>query len=101
MRKSILAVLFISLLAMVAVGCSNERVAKPELKGTGPLALKLPAGLLSPEYHQPVDFWKQHHMDIVNRGDYSKHECMLCHEADTSCNNCHEYVGVAKVAGYE
>lgn len=101
MKKSILAVLFISLLAMVAVGCSNERVAKPELKGTGPLALILPAGILSPEYHQPVDFWKQHHMDILARGDYSKHECMLCHDANTSCNNCHEYVGVAKVSGYE
>ncbi len=101
MRKPILLLLFISLLAVFAVGCSNERVAKPELKGTGPLALRLPPGILSPEYHQPVDYWKDHHMDILKRGDYNKHECMLCHDVNTSCNNCHDYVGVAKVEGYE
>ncbi|MHB8173998.1 MAG: hypothetical protein ACYDFU_06010 [Nitrospirota bacterium] len=101
MRKLILAMLLVSLLAMIGVGCSNERVAKPELKGTGPLALKLPPGILSPEYHQPVDYWKRHHMDILERGDYSKHECMLCHDVNTSCNNCHDYVGVARVKGYE
>ncbi|MGA2191961.1 MAG: hypothetical protein ABSG42_01120 [Nitrospirota bacterium] len=89
------------LVFMVFAGCSNERVTKPELKGKGPLALKLPAGVLSPEYHQPVDYWKQHHMDILKRGDYSKHECMLCHDVNTSCNNCHDYVGVVKVEGYE
>jgi hypothetical protein len=90
-----------SLLVLAFAGCGNERVAKPELKGHGPLALKLPAGVLSPEYHQPVDYWKQHHMDILKRGDYNKQECTLCHDVNTSCNNCHEYVGVVKVEGYE
>ncbi|HLB25213.1 MAG TPA: hypothetical protein VJM83_02670, partial [Nitrospirota bacterium] len=79
----------------------NERVPKPELKGKGPLAITLPTGVLSPEYHQPVDYWKQHHMDIIMRGDYSKQECTLCHDVNTSCNNCHDYVGVARVEGYE
>jgi len=100
MRTSIkMAVLAASLLLLVfSAGC---KVEKPELKGKGPLALKLPAGVLSPEYHQPVEYWKQHHMDILKRGDYSKQECMLCHDVNTSCNNCHEYVGVKKVEGYE
>jgi hypothetical protein len=94
-------VVLASLLVMALAGCSNERVAKPELKGHGPLALILPAGVLSPEYHQPVEYWKQHHMDILKRGDYNKQECTLCHDVHTSCNNCHEYVGVAKVESYE
>ena len=91
----LLSLLSVSLLA----GCS--KVKKPELKGEGPLALVLPAGVLSPEYHQPVEYWKQHHMDLIKRGDFNKQECTLCHDVNTSCNNCHEYVGVVKVEGYE
>ena len=90
---------FVLVLAMV--GCSNERVAKPELKGGGPLAVRMEPGLLSPEYHQPVDYWKDHHMDIVKRGDFTKQECMVCHDPNTSCNNCHEYVGAPLVESYE
>jgi hypothetical protein len=95
------AVVVVSLLLMVMLAGCNERVAKPELKGEGPLALKLPSGVLSPEYHQPVEYWKQHHMDLIKRGDFNKQECTLCHDVHTSCNNCHEYVGVVKVEGYE
>jgi len=95
------AVLVAALLALTVVFGCNERVAKPELKGEGPLALKLPSGILSPEYHQPVEYWKQHHMDILKRGDYDKRECMLCHDVHTSCNNCHDYVGVPRVEAYE
>lgn len=87
------------LMVLGAAGCT--KVQKPELKGEGPLALTLPEGVLSPEYHQPVEYWKTHHMDIINHGDYEKQECMLCHDAHTSCNNCHEYVGVATVEAYE
>ena len=102
MKKGILVSLALSLLVIfLFAGCSNKRVKKPELKGKGPLALKLPAGVLSPEYHQPVEYWKQHHMDVVLRGDYSKQEYMLCHDVNTSCNNCHDYIGVKRVEGYE
>ncbi|MBI5191690.1 MAG: hypothetical protein HZA22_13610 [Nitrospirae bacterium] len=96
---SSLAIMAALLMVMVVAGC--DRVSKPELKGEGPLALTLPEGMLSPEYHQPVEYWKTHHMDIIAHGDYEKQECMLCHDANTSCNNCHEYVGVATVETYE
>ena len=100
MKKSAMILAAVSLLLLLsAMGC--DKVQKPELKGEGPLALKLPAGVLSPEYHQPVDYWKQHHMDLILRGDYNRQECMLCHDANTSCNNCHDYVGVPRVATYE
>ena len=98
--RTIIKIAFLAaslLLLMSVAGC---KVEKPEMKGKGPLALKLPAGVLSPEYHQPVEYWKQHHMDILKRGDYSKQECMLCHDVNTSCNNCHDYVGVTRVEGY-
>jgi hypothetical protein len=98
-----LSILFAALLTIVALtaltGCN--KVDKPELKGEGELALSLPEGILSPEYHQPVEYWKQHHMDLINSGDYSKQECMLCHNAHTSCNNCHDFVGVERVSSYE
>ena len=101
MRTSFKVAVLASLLLVLFVAGCNKKVTKPELKGKGPLALKLPAGVLSPEYHQPVDFWKQHHMDVLKRGDYSKQECMLCHDVNTSCNNCHDYVGVVRVEAYE
>jgi len=98
-RLSVLFAALVMVFALTALtGC---KVEKPELKGKGELALSLPEGLLSPEYHQPVEYWKTHHMDIVNRGDFSKEECMLCHDAHTSCNNCHDYVGVNRVESYE
>lgn len=100
MKKSAMILAAVSLLLLsFTMGCN--KVQKPELKGEGPLALKLPDGVLSPEYHQPVDYWKQHHMDLILRGDYNRQECMLCHDANTSCNNCHDYVGVPRVATYE
>ena len=100
MKKSAMILAAVSLLLLsFTMGCN--KVQKPELKGEGPLALKLPDGVLSPEYHQPVDYWKQHHLDLILRGDYNRQECMLCHDANTSCNNCHDYVGVPRVATYE
>jgi len=97
--RTFFAIMTALLLMVFMAGCN--KVDKPELKGKGPLAVKLPAGILSPEYHQPVEYWKSHHMDILKRGDYSRQECMLCHDANTSCNNCHDYVGVLRVATYE
>lgn len=96
---SSLAIMAALLMVLAVTGCT--KVQKPELKGEGPLALTLSEGVLSPEYHQPVEFWKTHHMDLIGHGDYEKQECMLCHDVHTSCNNCHEYVGVAMVEGYE
>ena len=98
--RTILNLILASFLFLILLG-GCQKVAKPELKGKGPLALKLPEGILSPEYHQPVEYWKQHHMDVLLRGDYSRQECMLCHDVHTSCNNCHDYVGVKRVEGYE
>lgn len=100
LRITTFAFVMLSLLAMVALsGC--QKVEKPDLKGGGPLKLAIQKGILSPEYHQPVEYWKQHHMDLITRGDYSIQECTLCHNVHTSCNNCHDYVGVNRVEGYE
>lgn len=97
---SFLSVAALSFVALVALsGC--RQVEKPELKGEGALTLTLQPGVLSPEYHQPVEYWKTHHMDLINRGDFNKQECTLCHNVHTSCNNCHDYVGVTRVEGYE
>jgi len=91
----------VALLALFGLATGCERVDKPELKGEGKLALSVQAGVLSPEYHQPVEYWKQHHMDLINKGDYTIEECTLCHNVHTSCNNCHDYVGVNRVESFE
>jgi hypothetical protein len=100
MRLSVTSVLVLAAVAVFALAGCNK-VEKPELKGHGPLTVTIMPGVLSPEYHQPVEYWKQHHMDIIKNGDFNRQECTLCHNMHTSCNNCHDYVGVARVEGYE
>ena len=82
-------------------GCGNERVEKPQLNGEGPLAIVLGKELAVPNYHNPIEWWKKRHMEIINLRDFSKRECMLCHQVDTSCNNCHRYVGVNEIEPFE
>ncbi len=89
-----LAILFGSLLVTIFLGC--QQVQKPELKGEGPLAVVVPRGSTAPEYHAPIERWRTIHMEAVNQGDFTERECVLCHNPNTGCNQCHQYIG-AKV----
>jgi hypothetical protein len=95
-------ILIFSILLVVALGllafAQPQWVAKPLKDGTGPLAIKIDSRLVAPEYHSPLEWWKTHHMDIVNNGDFSETHCRQCHDVSTSCNNCHGYVGVKAIA---
>ena len=97
MRKSILALAIVLILAL-AIVFYPPHVEKPVKDGTGPLAVTLHASIPAPEYHSPLDWWQTHHMDVVNRGDLERQDCLYCHQPDTSCNNCHDYVGVDRIA---
>ena len=95
MRKAALSfvVLAIILLALVFY---PQAVEKPVKDGEGPLAIYLDPSLPAPEYHSPLEWWKLNHKNVVNRGDLLQADCLYCHDPVTSCNNCHNYVGIAE-----
>jgi hypothetical protein len=95
MRKAIH--LYIILVLMVA-SLACQQVQKPELKGEGPLAVIMARGTASPEYHAPLERWRVSHGQAINRGDFSRRECVLCHNPETNCNQCHQYVGTPKIS---
>ena len=90
----------VTLLTLALIGgCSYPE--KPALRGDGPLAVQISSdNLVIPEYHNPMEVWKPRHMQAIQKGEYTERECMSCHTAETSCNNCHQYVGVPQVSHY-
>jgi hypothetical protein len=93
MRKIALFLVSLGLLLLV-IAFYPRYVEKPVKDGAGPLAVWIDAQYPAPEYHNPLEWWQTHHMDVVNRGDILKTDCLHCHEPQFSCNNCHNYVGV-------
>jgi hypothetical protein len=96
MRKAALVLAILIVLALVA-GFYPTYVEKPEKDGAGPMAITLDPDLPAPETHNPLEWWQSHHPDVVNRGDLAQEDCLYCHEPATSCNNCHNYVGVNEI----
>ncbi|MCL4300520.1 MAG: hypothetical protein KJ077_32590 [Anaerolineae bacterium] len=97
MRKITLAAAILIILGLV-IGFFPTHTEKPVKDGLGPMAIRIDPQYPAPEYHNPLDWWQTHHMDVVNRGDLMQADCLHCHEPQTSCNNCHSYVGVQEVA---
>ena len=89
-------ILAFSLFLTIFLGCQN--VQKPELKGEGPLAVTVARGTATPEYHAPGERWRVSHGQAMNRGDFTQRECVLCHNPETGCNQCHQYVGTPKIS---
>jgi len=92
-KKYILAILLLILNGLLAC----QQVQKPELKGEGPLAVTVARGTATPEYHAPAERWRVSHGQALNRGDFTQRECVLCHNPETGCNQCHQYVGTPKI----
>lgn len=98
MRNILIFILLLFIAFAILAFAQPRAVQKPERDGAGPLAIKLDSRLVAPEYHSPLDWWRTHHMDTINSGDFTEAQCLNCHEASTSCNNCHAYVGVKPIA---
>lgn len=92
MRRLLLLLLLIVVVLFTAAYYPRP-VERPVKDGPGPLAVYISPRYTAPEYHSPLDFWKTHHTDMVNRGDLAQADCLYCHEPERSCNNCHGYVG--------
>lgn len=82
-------------LAFGPLGCQD--VPKPELKGKGPLAIVVPRGTSTPEYHAPSEAWRANHKKALDREDFWRKECILCHNPATGCNRCHQYIGAEEI----
>ncbi len=76
-------------------GCGQ--VQKPETKGKGPLAVVMERGTPAAEYHVPLERWRVTHKKALANGDFTERECVLCHNPQKSCNNCHRYIGAKEV----
>jgi hypothetical protein len=100
MRKVALVLAVLIILALV-IGFYPTYVEKPVKDGYGPMAIRMDPELPAPETHNPLDWWQTHHMDVVNRGDLTKADCLYCHEPETSYNNCHNYVGIGEISKLE
>jgi hypothetical protein len=98
MRKLSLVAAILILLGLIIVFYPSY-VEEPVKNGPGPMAIRLDPGLTAPQTHTPLDWWQTHHMDVLNQGDLSEADCLYCHNPQTSCNNCHNYVGVKLIAG--
>lgn len=96
MRKTVLVISILMIIALI-VGFYPTYVEKPIKDGTGPMAIRLDPDIPAPTTHNPLDYWQTHHMDVVNQGDLTQLDCLYCHDPQTSCNNCHTYVGVDQI----
>lgn len=97
MLKAVLLALGLAFVASLVALSGYGRVEEPTLRGSGPLAIEMPAGLSAPSYHaQPsAEWWRARHGERVDAS--GSQECLGCHNAQTSCDHCHAYVGVAPV----
>jgi hypothetical protein len=96
--RNILFFVFLLLITLaLLVFAQPQWVPEPAKDGAGPLAIKIDPRLVAPEYHSPIEWWRTHHMDLINNGDLVEADCLQCHDVATSCNNCHSYVGVRAI----
>jgi len=93
-RKIIVLVLLASLAALLLSGCAPPE--KPTKDGPGPLSIRFEPEVAAPEYHSPLDWWQRVHFQSINSGDIPEGDCTYCHDTQTSCDNCHNYVGVKR-----
>jgi hypothetical protein len=96
MKHTPFFLVFCFILMGFLAGC--QQVQKPELNGEGPLTVVVPRGSTAPEYHAPIERWRTIHMEVINRGDFTQRECVLCHNPKTGCNRCHGYIGAKGIS---
>lgn len=54
------------------------------------------------EFSKPVLHTAEYratHSAVVKDEPLERYQCVLCHTPKTSCDRCHDYVGIAKVYG--
>jgi hypothetical protein len=75
-----------------------QQVQKPEVRGEGPLSVKMARGIVAPEFHAPIERWRTTHKKAINNRDFTERVCVLCHNPKTSCNQCHKYIAAREIS---
>jgi len=76
---------------------TDEEKAQGKTWDNDPTVLADPLQDQAPGNHMPVERWRTHHFEYINSGLVTEQRCMTCHQPDTYCNRCHEYVGAKRV----
>ena len=95
--RRLFLVLSVLLIVLLTLFYYPKFVEKPVKDGAGPLSVYISPEFAAPEYHSPLDYWRTHHIDMVNRSDLPQSDCLYCHDTERSCNNCHVYVGANEI----
>ncbi|MGQ9584007.1 MAG: hypothetical protein ACUVXG_01230 [Anaerolineae bacterium] len=93
-RKSVVVVLLVAFMVFLLAGCAPPE--KPTRDGPGPLSIRFEPEVVAPEYHNPLEWWQRVHFRSINNGEMPEGDCTYCHNTQTSCDNCHNYVGVKR-----
>ena len=84
------------LLAALVSLCGCDRPQKPTRDATGQFALYVDKSLKPAKFHAPLDNldkWRAQHSRVVRTGKRSRYQCVLCHDPQRHCNQCHTYMG--------
>ncbi|MGC8837499.1 MAG: hypothetical protein ACP5UM_03685 [Anaerolineae bacterium] len=93
-KKALLLLVALGITLLASGGCAPPE--KPTRDGPGPLSIRFDPGVSAPEYHSPLDWWQRNHFRSLNNGEIVEGDCTYCHNTQTSCDNCHNYVGVKR-----
>ncbi|CAG0945889.1 hypothetical protein ANRL1_02623 [Anaerolineae bacterium] len=94
MKKYLLLILILAIVTIALSACVPE---KPVKDGRGELAVTIDREFTAPVTHSPLEWWQTRHFQVIDSGDMAEKDCLYCHQAERSCNNCHGYVGVRKI----
>jgi len=54
------------------------------------------ASVPAPKFHHPLDLWLLRHVGDVVSGKRSQYQCVLCHDPERHCEQCHEERGIPR-----
>ena len=92
-HRWLVLILLLVLTVPALAACAPE---KPTKDGPGALSIRFDPGVEPPEYHSPLDWWQRTHFRAINDKHILEGDCTYCHNTKTSCDNCHNYVGVKR-----
>lgn len=92
-RNAICALMIACLCA--CTGCWRTPAAAPAREEQ---EFVMDASAPPPKFHLPPEVWLIRHMGDVVSGKRSRYQCVLCHDPERDCEQCHEEKGVPRRA---
>ncbi len=67
---------------------------RPATADGEPVETYVDPSLKPPKFHEPLARWRAYHPFVIHRGERTRYQCVLCHDPERHCDQCHSYVGV-------